>query len=669
MYITYCRNQKSVDLEDRTDYRLSLTGGDYRPTWLVRVSDWEKVPGTEAVDGYHTISYCWEQSGEVVKNETNEEYSLVDNGKHCIVEDFKLFEDSILQWEDFYNALIDIQEVDKEVGERKIRKIINPIKKRITKMKMMLHNKEEHQEDNQKNDEEKDKEDASKVASDNHEEEYLMDFKDYVLFCVPQSKTTRIRYVTYEELLQQVCKDFQVEYVWYDKVCIDQKDNKAKSKEIKQMHKIYQNGRYTIAMIPEAAVIDPKDFEHKVFATGHKAQDRLTNCVWESCWFKRSWTLEEVMMARRILIVGTNTNMFQNSLHTNDVPTTIDFLSSTLLDFGGRTEQNKGSVNQALAYAHFRTSTKPHDMIYALKNTFYHMFDGMEISYSTNIKTAFNDFYRHVVTNDLSILCFGSNLRFDGDARLKSTMDSYNLPSWTGVSGSHADSYVSTTLHSQLKYHIDDTMWMYITTKHYWKIPVKPYDHGCYSFPKTSRVENAFYAEKIDRINRDRCHKDYTNDLTTANKHAILLEWIVNINAVTGCYMTHYHQPQDGLLTQIRPLTLTEDCEECIILPILLESHTEICIQRDEKVSNFTIGRYDHDYCLPVLRECTEGTGRYKAIGVYYIGEGNKISDQPTFQWNHCIGRDDIFTDDPKKILSSLFENDDHDTLKEFIIE
>ena len=131
MYITYCRNQKTVDLEDKTDYRLSLTGGDYRPTWLMRVSDWKKVPGTEAVDGYHTISYCWEQSGEVVKNETNEEYSLVDNGKHCIVEDFKLFEDSILQWEDFYNALIDIQEVDKEVGER-------TMKKRIKKMRLKL---------------------------------------------------------------------------------------------------------------------------------------------------------------------------------------------------------------------------------------------------------------------------------------------------------------------------------------------------------------------------------------------------------------------------------------------------------------------------------------------------------------------------------------------------
>ncbi|KAI7847599.1 hypothetical protein BDC45DRAFT_562203 [Circinella umbellata] len=34
MYITYCRNQKTVDLEDKATYRLSVTGGDFRSTWL-----------------------------------------------------------------------------------------------------------------------------------------------------------------------------------------------------------------------------------------------------------------------------------------------------------------------------------------------------------------------------------------------------------------------------------------------------------------------------------------------------------------------------------------------------------------------------------------------------------------------------------------------------------
>ena len=67
MYIKYFRNQKSVDFENRTSYRLSAIGGDYRPTWLISVPDWEKVPGEHAIDGYHAPPYYWEQSGDIKK--------------------------------------------------------------------------------------------------------------------------------------------------------------------------------------------------------------------------------------------------------------------------------------------------------------------------------------------------------------------------------------------------------------------------------------------------------------------------------------------------------------------------------------------------------------------------------------------------------------------------
>ena len=86
-------------------------------------------------------------------------------------------------------------------------------------------------------------------------------------------------------------------------------------------------------------------------------------------------------------------------------------------------EQNKIRV----VFAHFQTSTKPHDMIYALKNTFPYMFEDIEVGYSTDIKTVFNDFYRHVATEDISILCFGSNDLLDGRTGMKSSIESYKL--------------------------------------------------------------------------------------------------------------------------------------------------------------------------------------------------------------------------------------------------
>ncbi|KAG2218007.1 hypothetical protein INT45_001550 [Circinella minor] len=627
MYTTYCRNQKSVDLEDRTSYRLGVTGGEYRPTWLVRVSDWQKVPGKEAVHGYHTISYCWEQSGEIVKNKTdgNDEYNVVDNGKHCIVEGYKLYEDDIIRpADDIYVAENNNQDCEKG-DERKNSQVISDA--------------DDHKESN------------------NHYE--------YVLRCEPKSKTTSIQYVTYDQLLQQVCKDFQVEYVWYDKVCIDQSDKEAKSNEIKQMHKIYSNARYTVAMVPEGLVYDLEDFNYKEFSHGHKAQYYFINDVWNSCWFKRSWTLEEIMMSRRILIVGTNTTMFQHSLHSSEIPTTIESLSDPLLDFGGA-GQNKGSVNQALAFAHFRTSTKPHDMIYALKNTFSYMFDDMEVSYSADIKTVFNDFYRHVATDDLSILCFGSNRRLDGNINLKSTINNYNLPSWTGIAGIHAQNRVISTAHPQLIYYIDDIMRMSITTSRYWKISITSYDYGCYSLSRNNVHGNDSIMKKSDCINSARHHGNWT-DMSTADKNAVLLEWFLNTQSLASAFMTHYHERRDGLLTQIRPLTLTEDCKECIVLPILLELYVPVHIQSGDNVSNFLISNYERRYCLPVLHECSEGIGRYKAVGIYYLGDHNHF--EPAFKWNHAIGRKDINTDASVEIINVIFENDSHDVPKEFIIE
>ncbi|KAG2217122.1 hypothetical protein INT45_009339 [Circinella minor] len=659
MYIIYCRNQKTVDLEDKTNYRLSVTGGDYRPTWLVRVSDWKKVPGTEAVDGYHTISYCWEQSGEVVKNETDDEYSLVDNGKHCIIEGYQVYEDEIYRLVDFPNTEDDVQEVEEEDDD----------------VENLQHenndaNKEEHQEDRQKDNKEKDKEDPSKNNFNSDEEEEAIGYKEYVSWCEPTSETATARYVTYGELLQQVCKDFQVEYVWYDKICIDQEDHKAKLSEIQQMHKVYSNARYTIAIIPEVRRYNQKDLKDDVGDCAYKALGCLIDDAMGSCWFKRSWTLEEVMMSRRILIVGANTNMFQHSLFRTDIPTTLDIFSGTLLDFGGRavTQYERGTVNQALAHAHFRTSTKPQDVIHSLKNIFYYMFYDIEASHSTDIKTIFNNFYRHVTTIETSILCFGSPYNLAGYIMNENMMHDYNLPSWTGVNGRHVRDIVIALAHPQLEYHIDDTMFISTTTKYYWKISITPYDRGCYSPSRPDMEEHSSILDEMDRVHQNRINGEGI-DMTTANKDVILLAWLRKILITTNLYMTHYYEPQDGLITQIRPLSLTEDCEECIILPILCAINTPIHIPVEDDKRICTIAGYSVDYCFPVLQECTKGTGRYRAIGIYYIGESDWLSGDPTFQWNHSIGKDDISGKGIKEIVNILFENHAHDVPKEFIIE
>ncbi|KAI9268263.1 hypothetical protein BDA99DRAFT_505334 [Phascolomyces articulosus] len=625
MYITYCREQRPSDYEDRTIQRLSAKGGSFRPTWVIRVSDWKRIRGTQAKNGYHTLSYCWEQSGEVVRKVQNyndhEEYDLVDNGKHCIIE----------------------------------------------------------------------------YAQEKQPNKFSQIFRRHRSRPSSTEKELVQRKVTYDQLVQQMCKDFGIKYIWYDKICIDQSSKKAKQVELKQMHRIYGNACYTLALIPEVHIHDPKDFDQDKIAPnhGHTAYEKVLIDMKGSHWWDRSWTLEEVMTSQNILIVGKDTHIWQQSLHRNPlVPTPVDILSSTLLGFSG---PGAGSLNAALNQAHFRTSTKPHDMIFALANIFPHLFfDHIELDYEINFQTTLYRFYRHLILNDLSILCFGSNLITDrcnggGVVRRKNTMLNYNLPTWTGVDGAHIVSNIHNIIHKLIhpphfikNENISD-MKIRITTNHYWKIPITRYKYSCFSPPFQDPAEDQRFADLIYRCISSVVSFDLTSDTITTNEDTTLMYWYVNMFSTTGCFPTHYHHRRHsgGPFSRMRPLSLTEDCDECFILPILFDALMAEPKQQPDQCNATalptlmrTIDRYTHMYYLPVFRELlpnqtitTNGLTRYKAIGLYMLGAVQENNHMTIATWNHSIGQDDVPSQDPNEILDILFKNDYFEDAKEFIIE
>ncbi|KAI9262319.1 hypothetical protein BDA99DRAFT_537659 [Phascolomyces articulosus] len=578
MYITYCRNQRSLNVKDTTQYRRDATAGEYRPTCLIRVSDWKKVPGKQVETGYCALSYVWEQSGDVVQKE-NGEYDCIDNGRHCIVEGYDMGKNGF-------------SPTDEE--ENKFEVQLSPSTR-------------------------------SKAA---------------------------IKHVTYEELLQQICKDFEIEYLWYDKICIDQSDDEIKLREIKQMNKIYSNACYTVAIVPEVHIYDPKDFD-----TINPLRDATESSIkaWadmgqRSLWWKRSWTLEETMSSKRILVVGTDTHFWQHSLQTCDIPTTYDDFSACMLDFANQ-QRGGGSVNQALGQAHYRTSSKEHDKIFSLANIFPDIFKNMEINYKINIKTTFHHFYQTIATHDLSILCFGSRLSCDGEEIIVTTMKNHNLPSWTGVSGIHLYYHVATTTTwLQHQHYICDDMLLHISTKHYKTLSVVPYDCGCFSPLSHDKHQ---WDQQIEKFEKRWKASGLSN---TVEEDTALIDWAIKMRNTLDCFATHYYQPQDAPVTQARPLSLTEDCDECIILPVLFKSYSLLIKKVEESPSLYLFDSYSYDYFLPVFKKYVDAANdtkeRYKAIGVYYLGDPND---------------GDLSSDDPDEILSSIF-GDVHSEAKEFNI-
>ncbi|KAI9249788.1 hypothetical protein BDA99DRAFT_590003 [Phascolomyces articulosus] len=563
------------------------------------VTSWStiKVPGKQVETGYCALSYAWEQSGDVVQKE-NGEYDCIDSGRHCIVEGY-------------------------DTGKNGF----------FPKIRRMLRRKK--------------RDSVTMIPTGEEENKFEVQF-------LPSTRIkATIKRVTYEELLQQICKDFEIEYLWYDKICIDQSDHEIKLREIKQMHKIYSNACYTVAIVPEVHIYDPKDFDisNSFRDTTEASIKAWVDMTVRSLWWKRSWTLEETISSKRILVIGTDTHFWQHSLLTCDIPTTYDTFSIWMLDFANQ-QQGGGGVNQALSQTHFRSSSKEHDKIFSLANIFPDMFKNMKINYEIDIKTTLNHFYRTIAIHDISILCFGSNLFKNGEEIRVNTMKNYNLPSWTGVSGEHLRHRIATTTTwLQPQHSICDDMLLHISTKYYKTLWVAPYDCGCFS--PLSHDKHQWY-QQIDKLGEREKAKGLS---ITVEEDTALIDWAIKMRYVLGCFATHYYQPQDAPVRRARPLSLTEDCNECIILPILLKSYSVLVWNIEGLPTLKFFDSYSHNYLLPVIKKYVDAANgtkeRYKAIGIYYLGAPND---------------GDLSSDDSDEILSSIF-GDVHSEAKEFIIQ
>ncbi|KAI7861079.1 hypothetical protein BDC45DRAFT_529680 [Circinella umbellata] len=109
--------------------------------------------------------------------------------------------------------------------------------------------------------------------------------------------------VKFEGLIQQICRQFNIRYVWYDQMCIDQNNKREKEQENRQIHKIYRYAQCTIALVPE--------FQTREGSDGIRYAD-IGSLVSSSC-FKRMWTLEEVLLSTRVIVVGRNIHTWHDT--------------------------------------------------------------------------------------------------------------------------------------------------------------------------------------------------------------------------------------------------------------------------------------------------------------------------------------------------------------------
>ncbi|KAI8150343.1 heterokaryon incompatibility protein-domain-containing protein [Fennellomyces sp. T-0311] len=510
MGFKYFCGQKSAD-GDTSSYRRNAAGGIYRPTWLIRTSDWEKVHGNEASNGYCALSYCWSQAYEAIQGDGGKS-DYIDNARHTVV--------------------------------------------------------------------------------------------------VPNNNKNEL--VTFEVMLAQICIDFDIDYLWYDKLCVDQSNDEQKLQEIQQMHRIYSNARYTVVIVPEMEIADDMDCSRYIRPGVTIARAKVMTEVIESQWWKRSWTLLEMVMSKRMLLVGSNTHVWQEKLNSQSAFLGDEFGFMLAFD----TKQYK-STNHILSHAHGRTSAIEHDKFLAMANILHDVIRDLPFSYDNTISTIANSLYRQIAEHDLSILCFGLCRKIPGAPfSSKRTMDAYRLPSWAGANGYHIphETIVVSLLESE--HFVDENMALHL--------------NGRYRIVRPIRFEQQDQWSDGELL--ERFQKHHANRATQTPLPAFQTPPSMDENrldmfyATVGCYSTHYYM--EGSDDQVIPvlLSLTEDCDQdVILLPILFDC----CGTSGTPM----VMRHAHVYLVPVVKEiCDAETSTYRAVGVAYCG-----SSRPDFARPHPV--------------------------------
>ncbi|KAI9245848.1 heterokaryon incompatibility protein-domain-containing protein [Phascolomyces articulosus] len=378
---------------------------DYKPNKLVRVSDMQVISGSKVKEGYCALSYVWEQSGDIIpfddnNNNDHGNYKRVDRGKH-----------KLIQW----------NKTAKGGGGKK-----NSNNNTTVGSKKSMYS----------------------------------------------SKPKNVRF---EDIVQKVCKDFNIRYIWYDQLCIDHQqdvgDNLEKMREIKSMHQIYKHAFGTVVLVPEFRVDDSKILRRTTTGGGapsHLLDETLSittkSILSESKWFKRLWTFQEALMSQNIVFVGENIHSWWYKAYAYK---DMYFICNT---------PQQWNVSTILWYTHIRTCSNPYDRIFILANLFPDMMDTITMDYNQSFDPLLIQCYGALAKKDLSILCFGQHLEYKviGQQRKRSSIEKNGhsssddendydvpiqqyediLPSWTGIDGEHLQGDFTTNFQN---YSIVDT--------------------------------------------------------------------------------------------------------------------------------------------------------------------------------------------------------------------
>lgn len=143
-------------------------------------------------------------------------------------------------------------------------------------------------------------------------------------------------------------------YVWIDTCCIDKSSSAELSEAINSMFEIYEGAGLCYAHLADVDNADLPKLPESAFR--------------ESRWFKRGWTLQELIAPRKVLFFTSTWEKIQDKESLSDVIEEITGINSSILQ--GYSTPPQASIVERMSWAADRRTTRLEDEAYSLMGLF-----------------------------------------------------------------------------------------------------------------------------------------------------------------------------------------------------------------------------------------------------------------------------------------------------------
>ena len=142
------------------------------------------------------------------------------------------------------------------------------------------------------------------------------------------------------------------EWVWMDTCCIDKSSSTELSEAINSMYQWYGQAGFCIAYLADISTVkDETGIKRKRF--------------WKSEWFKRGWTLQELLASHKVVFCGRSWNAIGTKTGLEAYVSRATHISIHHLS-----KPSEASVAAKMSWASDRQTSRPEDIAYSLLGLF-----------------------------------------------------------------------------------------------------------------------------------------------------------------------------------------------------------------------------------------------------------------------------------------------------------